>query len=89
MVAHEGGVRRGLDGEFLHDFRASVRRTRSLLTQLDRVFAPDAAARFRREFKWLGSLTGTVRDLDVYLLKMDEYRATLPAGSAEDLAPLS
>jgi CHAD domain-containing protein len=89
MVAHEDGVRRGLGSEFLHDFRVSVRRTRSLLSQLDKVFAPDPAARFRREFKWLGSLTGTVRDLDVYLLKMDQYRATLPAGSSEDLAPLS
>lgn len=89
MVAHEEGVRRGLGGEFLHDFRVSVRRTRSLLSQLDKVFAPRAAARFRREFKWLGSLTGTVRDLDVTLLKMDQYRATLPAGSGEDLAPLS
>jgi CHAD domain-containing protein len=89
MVAHEEGVRRGPGGEFLHDFRVSVRRTRSLLSQLDKVFAPHAAARFRREFKWLGSLTGTVRDLDVYLLKMDQYCATLPAGSGEDLAPLS
>ena len=89
MLAHEDGLRHGLDAEFLHDFRVSVRRTRSLLTQLDKVFAPDAAARFRREFKWLGSLTGTVRDLDVQLLKMDDYHAVLPAGSAEDLAPLS
>ena len=89
MVAHEDGLRHGLNVEFLHDFRVSVRRTRSLLTQLDTVFAPDAAARFRREFKWLGSRTGTVRDLDVHLLKMDEYHAALPAGSAEDLAPLN
>ena len=89
MVGNESGVRRGPGVEFLHDFRVSVRRTRSLLTQLDKVFAPHAAARFRREFKWLGALTGTVRDLDVYLLKMDDYHATLPAGCAEDLAPLS
>ncbi len=89
MVAHEDDLRHGLDVEFLHDFRVSVRRTRSLLTQLDKVFALDAAARFRREFKWLGSLTGTMRDLDVHLLKMDEYHAALPSGSAEDLAPLS
>ena len=89
MVAHEDGVRRGLGSEFLHDFRVSLRRTRSLLSQLDKVFAPAAAAHFRREFKWLGSITGTVRDLDVTLLKMDQFRAALPAGSGEDLAPLS
>ncbi|GMQ76280.1 MAG: CHAD domain-containing protein [Gammaproteobacteria bacterium] len=89
MVANEDGVRRDLDQEFLHDFRVSVRCTRSALAQLEKVFPRDAATRFRREFKWLGSVTGAVRDLDVYLLKMDEYRASLPADAAEDLAPLN
>jgi CHAD domain-containing protein len=89
MVAHGDGVRRGPGARFLHDFRVSVRRTRSLLSQLDKVFAPDAAARFRREFKWLGSVTGAARDLDVYLLKMDGYHAKLPADTADHLAPLN
>jgi CHAD domain-containing protein len=88
MVTHGDGVRRGPGARFLHDFRVSVRRTRSLLSQLDKVFAPDAAARFRREFKWLGSVTGAARDLDVYLLKMDGYHAKLPADTADHLAPL-
>jgi CHAD domain-containing protein len=88
MVANEDGMRRDLDVEFLHDFRVGVRRTRSALAQLKHVIAPEAARRFRREFKWLGSVTGAVRDLDVYLLKMDEYRNNLPADAAEDLAPL-
>lgn len=89
MVANEDGVRHDLDVEFLHDFRVSVRCTRSALAQLKKVFPRHTAARFRREFKWLGSVTGAVRDLDVYLLKMDEYRASLPADAAEDLAPLN
>jgi len=89
MVANEDGVRRDLDVEFLHDFRVSVRCTRSALAQLEKVFPRNAAARFRGEFKWLGSVTGAVRDLDVYLLKMDDYRASLPADAAEDLAPLN
>ena len=89
MVAHGDGVRRGPGARFLHDFRVSVRRTRSLLSQLDKVFAPDAAAGFRREFKWLGSVTGAARDLDVYLLKMDGYHAKLPADTADHLAPLN
>lgn len=88
MVTHEDGVRRGLRMECLHRFRVSVRRTRSLLSQLDEVFSPDAAARYRREFKWLASVTGAARDLDVHLLKMDEYHARLPADTADHLAPL-
>jgi inorganic triphosphatase YgiF len=51
MVANEDGVRRDLDVEFLHDFRVSVRRTRSALAQLKKVFAPEATEHFRREFK--------------------------------------
>ena len=88
MVTHEDGVRRGLGMECLHHFRVSVRRTRSLLIQLDEVFSPDAVARFRREFKWLASATGAARDLDVHLLKMDEYHARLPADTADHLTPL-
>jgi CHAD domain-containing protein len=88
MVANQDGMRRDLDVEFLHDFRVSVRRTRSALAQLKKVFSPEASERFRAEFKWLGSVTGPLRDLDVYLLKMDEYRASLPSDAAGDLAPL-
>lgn len=88
MATHEDGVRHGFRVECLHRFRVSVRRTRSLLSQLDGVFSPDAAARFRREFKWLASVTGAARDLDVHLLKMDEYHARLPADTADHLAPL-
>ena len=89
MIANEDGVRQDLDVEFLHDLRVSVRCTRSALAQLRSVFSSDADAYFGNEFKWLGSATGSVRDLDVYLLKMDEYRASLPAAAGEDLDPLS
>ena len=89
IVANEEGVRRDLDSEFLHDFRVAARRTRSALSNVGKVFAPDALEHFRREFKWLGSVTSPVRDLDVYLLQMDEYRTSLPEAVGKDLAPLS
>jgi len=88
MKANEAGVIADLDSEFLHDFRVAVRRTRSALGELKRVFPPATLQRFRREFAWLGSLTGNVRDLDVYLLKFDTYKSAIPAGLREDLEPL-
>jgi CHAD domain-containing protein len=88
MKANEAGVIADLDSEFLHDFRVAVRRTRSALGELKRVFPPATLQRFRREFAWLGSLTGNVRDLDVYLLKFDIYKNAIPAGLREDLEPL-
>ena len=46
------------------------------------------AARFRKEFKWLGGLTGPLRDLDVYLLELPHYRQMLPAELGQALDPL-
>lgn len=89
MLRNEAGLRRDDDSEFLHDFRVAVRRTRSALSQIKRVFAPEPLAHFRAEFSWLGSLTGPTRDLDVFLLKMDDYRSYLPAEVATDLDPLT
>lgn len=88
MRQNEEGMRENLDSEFLHDFRVAVRRTRSALTQLKGVLPPEAVAHFKREFSWLGQITGPTRDLDVYLLKMPVYRASLPEHLSADLDPL-
>ena len=88
ILRNESGLRSDVDSEFLHDFRVSVRRTRSALSQIKRVFPEEPLAHFRKEFSWLGSLTGPTRDLDVYLLKMDDYRKLLPASVSQDLDPL-
>ena len=53
MVANEPGMRADLDTEFLHDYRVSLRRTRSLLGQIKNVFPEDAVTHFRTEFQWL------------------------------------
>jgi CHAD domain-containing protein len=89
IKANEQGVRHDLDSEFLHDFRVATRRTRSALTQIKGVFPAAAVARFRQEFAWLGQITGPTRDLDVYLLKMPSYRASLPESIQHDLEPLA
>ena len=85
---NEDGVRRDLDSEFLHDFRVAVRRTRSALGQIRRVFPAAALGYFKKELSWLGSLTGPTRDLDVYLLKIGDYEASLPPPVRKDLEPL-
>lgn len=85
---NEVGTRRDLDSEFLHDLRVAVRRTRSALSQVKGTLPPEVLARFKDEFKWIGGLTGPTRDLDVYLLKFDDYTAALPPSIGDDLAPL-
>lgn len=84
---NEAGIRGDADPEFLHDFRVALRRTRTCLAQIKGVFPQQAVDRFRREFSWLGRVSGPKRDLDVHLLHMDEYEARL--GKVRDhLAPL-
>jgi CHAD domain-containing protein len=88
LLCNEDGTRRDLDSEFLHDFRVAMRRTRSALSQIKGVFPAAAAAHFQSEFRWLGGVTGPTRDLDVFLLKLDDYRDALPSEIHQDLAPL-
>ena len=88
LQKNEDGTWQDLDSEFLHDFRVSVRRTRSALSQLKQVFPAQVSEHFSAEFKWLGGVTGPTRDLDVYLLKIDGYEASLPESVRSDLEPL-
>lgn len=83
MQANEQGMIDDLDTEFLHDFRVAVRRTRSGLGQIRKVLPAEPTNTFRREFAWLGEITGPTRDLDVYLLEEAGYLARLP----EELRP--
>lgn len=76
------------DPEFLHDLRVSVRRTRTALGQLGGVLPRRGFTRFRNGFAWLGQVTSPTRDLDVYLLKFESYRDTLPPEQRPHLAPL-
>jgi CHAD domain-containing protein len=85
---NEAGTRRGTDTEFLHDFRVSVRRTRSALTQIKGVLPTPMLNRYKREFAWLGQITTPSRDLDVYLLQFDDYKHSLPDSVRKDIEPL-
>jgi CHAD domain-containing protein len=87
--ANEQGTIENLDSEFLHDFRVGVRRTRAALGQIKGVFPPKVLRHFLSEFSWLGKVTGPTRDLDVYLLKIEGYKDSLPETVRSDLNPLT
>lgn len=88
IEANEAGVRRDADADFLHDFRVAVRRTRTCLAQIRGVFPQQTVDHFRREFSWLGRVSGPTRDLDVHLHHMEEYEASLGRTVRDHLAPL-
>lgn len=76
----------GEDPEALHDFRVSVRRTRTLLKGMPGVFTPEDRARFAAEFKDMQSITGPVRDYDVLLETLDSFSAERPELGVEAAA---
>jgi len=88
LEANLEGTRANLDSEFLHDLRVATRRTRSALTQIKDVFAPNLVEDYKTRFAWVQQITGPMRDLDVYLLDFDDYQASLPAPLQPGLEPL-
>ena len=88
MKINEANLEKDLDTEFLHDFRVAIRRTRATLDQIKSVFPKNIAVRFRKEFAFVGKLSNPLRDLDVYLLKEDAFKAILPPALRGDIAPL-
>jgi CHAD domain-containing protein len=87
MKRNHDGVMDDVDSEFLHDFRVAVRRARSLLSLFRKVLPEAERDWFQQEFKWLGSATGPVRDIDVYLLARQHYSTMIPASLSGGLAP--
>lgn len=78
MEHNEQGIINDLDTEFLHDFRVAIRRTRSGLGQVKDVLPPGVTEQAKKDFAWLGEITGATRDLDVYLLDRNKYMSRLP-----------
>ncbi|WP_170513562.1 CHAD domain-containing protein [Ruegeria atlantica] len=75
---NEAGIVADIDTEFLHDYRVSLRRVRSVLSLFKGVFSPQQTSALKREFSDLMASTGRVRDLDVYLLEKDIYFKLIP-----------
>jgi len=88
MLANEPGTRLGEDPEALHDMRVATRRLRAALA----LFAdalPVRAHHVRSELGWVADALGAVRDLDVQLDRLEEWRSQTPdddRGALGDLA---
>ncbi len=88
IKTNEVYIEKDLDTEFLHDYRVAIRRTRSVLGQVKNVFPKETTVRFKKDFSFVGKLSNQLRDLDVYLLKEDAYKAMLPDVLRGDIDPL-
>lgn len=86
MLWNEPGTRLGLDPEYLHDMRVAARRMRAALSVFRGALPQRRLQGTRRELKWLGDTLGRVRDLDVYLLHLEEETRDLGPESRPAMA---
>ena len=75
---NQAGILEDWDSEFLHDFRVAIRRSRSIMGQAKYVFPNSRISQFRQRLGTLQRSTNHLRDLDVYLLRKEQYRSILP-----------
>jgi len=88
MQLNSAGSIRGRDTEFMHDYRVSIRKTRSALTQINKVLPQDIISKYNKFFSGLGKLTNPVRDLDVFQIKLESYQRNLSKAAQKHLQPL-
>ena len=86
--ANEKGVLADYDTEFLHDYRVSLRKVRSVLSLFKGVYQEKETEVLKKDFASLMQQTNALRDLDVYLLNKLHYFNLIPAETHEGLAIL-
>ncbi len=84
LLTNEPGTRLGEDIEGLHDMRVASRRLRAAMAAF-RPFLTPRMLRFRDQLGWVAAALGEVRDLDVQLERMHEWRANFPPERAAAL----
>jgi CHAD domain-containing protein len=82
MTANLEGTRLDLDPEFLHDLRVATRRSRFALRLLREWFGGARCEPLRDELRWIGGLLGAVRDLDVFIDRLEHDLARAEAEPA-------
>lgn len=82
---NEPGIIADIDTEFLHDYRVSLRKVRSVISLFKGVYSPDETDRLKNEFADLMQITGRLRDLDVYLLERSYYYSLVPPSTHEGI----
>jgi len=70
ITANHTGILASLDSAFLHDFRAGVRRSRSLLGEIKGALPQVETDYLETELSWLTAITGRAHGLDGLLLRM-------------------
>ena len=86
MKSHEAGSRTGADIESVHQMRVAIRRMRSLFNLIGAHYRHGNVSEFERGLREIARALGAIRDLDVLILDLGDFQASLPPDSQEALA---
>ena len=75
---NEAGIKTDYDTEFLHDYRVSLRKVRSVLSLFKGVYSESENRVLKQNFSDIMKVTNRLRDLDVYLLDKPVFFSLLP-----------
>ena len=75
MKQHENGSRTGEDIESVHQMRVAIRRMRSLFKLIGDYYKPKVVAKYSRELRDIARALGRIRDADVLILDLEDFRA--------------
>lgn len=75
---NEPGILEDVDTEFVHDYRVSLRRVRSLLSLFRGVYPDENNQSWKSQLAEIMKQTNRLRDLDVYLLDRESYYKLVP-----------
>ncbi|WP_406657927.1 CHAD domain-containing protein [Methanolobus sp. ZRKC2] len=89
MIEHERGTKVGKDIEELHDMRVAAMRMRSVVEVLEDYLDMKEMSSYYKNIKSTRKVLGTVRDLDVFLEKIDHYLEGQPPERRLEMDPLT
>lgn len=85
---HVSGAVKDIDTEFLHQYRVNFRKLRSLTSLLKKSLPQATVAMLKEKLSMIVGKTNRLRDLDVFLLDEENYRALLPENFNSGLSEL-
>ncbi len=88
MVEHERGTKVGKDAEELHDMRVAAMRMRSVIEVLEEYLDMKEISSHYKRIKSIRKVLGSVRDLDVFLEKIEHFTDQAPE-MAPEMEPLT
>ncbi|RME98401.1 MAG: CHAD domain-containing protein, partial [Chloroflexi bacterium] len=86
MLDKEAGTRAGEDIEELHDMRVATRRMRAAFNLFGPAYSAKAVKPLLAGLRATGKALGPVRDLDVFMEKLQNYQHSLAGYEKEDFA---